>query len=109
MAIATLLIIFGYFLVRIAIPLSDFERTHSQYMTAFWKACLSCGAFALGSPLYLSELSTYDPTAWLLLPPVPIFLGWSVVVVIDSHYQFRLMGRTQHRQEETQKQDIKIS
>ena len=93
MAIATLLIISGYFLIRTAIRFSDFERTHSEYKTRIWKACLACGSFTLESPLYLSELSTYDPTAWVLLPSVPVFLGWLVVVVVDALYQFRMMGR----------------
>lgn len=98
MAILTYLIIFGYFLVRVLISFSNFEDTHSEYMTAFWKACLACGSFAVGSLSYLSELSAYCPGTWCL-PPISawVFLGWLVVVVVDLLYQFRTLGRTRSK------------
>ena len=99
-----LLMYFGHFLLRISIPLSDFETTRSQYMTAFWKAFLSCGAFAVGSLVYLwwlpyalddSPVSLYLPSP---LSPA-VFLAWVVAVVVDSLRQFRIMGRTRLKPE----------
>jgi quinol-cytochrome oxidoreductase complex cytochrome b subunit len=96
MSLPTLLIIGAYFLIRVAIPFSDFEKTNSAYTTIICKAYLSCGVFIVGSLSYLSDVLAYTQNPWsVALTPVWMFVGWLVVIVIDSLYQFRMMSSTQ--------------
>jgi hypothetical protein len=100
MSLPILLIIGAYFLIRVAIPFSDFEKINSAYTTIICKAYLSCGAFTVGSLSYLVEVFAYNQNPWsVALTPVWMFLGWLVVVVIDSLYQFRMMGITRLKPE----------
>jgi hypothetical protein len=100
MAIATLLIIFGYFLLRSALQFSDFKKSRPTYIARLYKVYLACGSFVIGSLSYLFDLLTYNPNEWGP-PPIPVwmFLGWLVIVVIDSLYQFQMLSSIQQKPE----------
>jgi hypothetical protein len=100
MAIVTLIVIFGYFLVRGTLQFSDFEKSKPVYIARLYKVYLACASFAVGSLSYIFDILTYNPSDWGA-PPIPLwmFLGWLIIVVLDSLYQFQMMNSIRQKPE----------